>query len=149
MAHMLVGLQELVQVLHRNPLTSDYRCFTIKQAGKSSTNIMPRKSLEKELCFTRQNELKRAGCSPAMPTLNMRRPSLAPSHSWTPALLNSRDNWLQTALFICLLCLTVEVTSPTFRSNHWFFTCSWHSPMVKRLHVHAVYFWVKSSGGLC
>uniref|UniRef100_A0A8D0FYJ1 Uncharacterized protein n=1 Tax=Strix occidentalis caurina TaxID=311401 RepID=A0A8D0FYJ1_STROC len=90
-AHTLVGLQELVQVLQRNLLTSNYRHFTIKQAGKPSTNVTPRKSLEHELCFTGQKELRKAGCSAVMPTLNTRGPSLATAHGWTPGLLTSRD----------------------------------------------------------
>lgn len=90
-AHTLVSLQELVQVLWGSPLTSYNIRFTIKQLGKSSTNTIPRKSPELELCFTGQKQLKRAGCSAMMPMLNTRGPSLATVHSWTPALPEITD----------------------------------------------------------
>lgn len=85
----------------RSPLTCNYRCFTIKAAGKPSTNIIRRKSPEQELCFTGQRELGGARSSAVTPTLNTRGPSLATARGRTPALLTSMDNQLQTILSWC------------------------------------------------
>lgn len=75
----------------------------------------------------------------------------AHTHRETPQpylWLDTRCNCLQTALSICLLCLTLEVTDLTLRSNLWIFTYSWHPLMGKRLCVQSVHFRAKSSGGL-
>lgn len=112
MAHMSLGCQELVQVLRRNPLISNYRRFTIKQASKSSTNIIPRKS---SALLGRRSSVEQ-DAQLWCPRSTREGPAL-PQPMAGHQLLTSRDNWLQTALFVCLLCLTVEVTDLTFKSN--------------------------------
>lgn len=102
--------------------------------GKSSTNIIPQKSLEPEL--------QRTGCSAVV--LPLKTPQAYPSPG-----LDIRGNCLQTALSICLLGLTLEVTDLTLRNNLWIFTHARHPLMVKRFYVQAIHFRVKSSGGLC